>query len=260
MTMKLYLKFFAINLKGRMQYKASFFMTLTGNFVMAFSSFWSVFFLLSRFHTVKGFTQNEVLLCYSVVSVTFFFSECFFRSFHNFSGVLSSARFDRILLFPRSPAFMTLCNDIEIFRLARLLQGMLIFIYALLNCPVDWTFLKGLTVSLMMLSGTVLYSAFFVLEAGICFFTTDHPEALNIFSYGTKEFAIYPLGIFGKGVLRIFTYIFPLALVQYYPLLYVVGKSDNVLYCFLPVLACLFVVPAAIVWRAGIRRYKSTGS
>ena len=56
------------------------------------------------------------------------------------------------------------------------------------------------------------------------------------------------------------TFVIPYALVQYYPLTYVLGRSDNPLFIFLPLLACLFVVPCWIVWRIGVRRYKSTGS
>ena len=48
MNMKLYFKFFLLSLKGRMQYKVSFFMTMLGNFVIAFSSFAAVFFLMSK--------------------------------------------------------------------------------------------------------------------------------------------------------------------------------------------------------------------
>ncbi|MBQ3527629.1 MAG: ABC-2 family transporter protein [Clostridia bacterium] len=258
--MKLYFKFFLLSLKGRMQYKVSFFMTMLGNFVIAFSSFAAVFFLMSKFNTVKGFSVNEVFLCYGIVSCSFYFSECFFRGFEGFSGLISSGRFDRILLFPKSEVFMTLCNDIEIFRLARLFQGILVFILSLVSSDIEWTVLKTVTIFFMLLSGIVLYSSFFILEAGICFFTIGRPEALNIFTYGTREFGVYPLGIYGKEVMRIFTFVFPLALVQYYPLLYVIGKSDNALYCLLPLISCICVIPSAVLWKTGVRHYKSTGS
>ncbi len=258
--MKLYFKFFLISLKSRMQYKASFFMTLVGNFFIAFCSFAAVFFLLSRFNTVKEFSKSEIFLCYAVVTISFFFSECFFRSFESFSALISGGRFDRILLFPKNEAFMVLCNDIEIFRLARLFQAILVLILALLSCNVQWDIIKILTFIGMLLSGIVLYCSFFVLEGAICFFTISRPEALNIFTYGTREFGVYPFGIYGKEVLRIFTYVFPLALIQYYPLLYVIGKSDNVLYCLLPLVACICIVPSAVLWKTGVRHYKSTGS
>ena len=258
--MKLYFKFFLLSLKGRMQYKISFFMTMLGNFVIAFSSFAAVFFLMSKFNTVKGFSVNEVFLCYGIVSCSFYFSECFFRGFESFSGIISSGRFDRILLFPKSETFMTLCNDIEIFRIARLFQGVLGLILSLISSNIEWTGPKVVTLFLMLLSGIVLYSAFFLLEAGICFFTIGRPEALNIFTYGTREFGVYPMGIFGKEVLSIFTFVFPIALIQYYPLLYITEKSNNILFCFLPLCACLMLIPSLLIWKAGIRHYTSTGS
>ncbi len=52
----------------------------------------------------------------------------------------------------------------------------------------------------------------------------------------------------------------PYALVQYYPLTYVLGRSDRAWYMLLPILACLFAVPCWVVWRIGVHKYKSTGS
>lgn len=54
--MRLYLKYFLIHLKSVMQYKGSFFATVTGSFFTSFSVFLGVFFMFQRFHTVAGFS------------------------------------------------------------------------------------------------------------------------------------------------------------------------------------------------------------
>ena len=74
---KLYLKFLGINLKSQMQYKSSFFMMFMGQFLVAFSGFIGIYFMFSRFSTVKGFTFGEVLLCFSAVNISFALSEIF---------------------------------------------------------------------------------------------------------------------------------------------------------------------------------------
>lgn len=56
------------------------------------------------------------------------------------------------------------------------------------------------------------------------------------------------------------TYIVPIAFVNYFPLLYVIGKVNNKLYEFSPVVSVLFVIPCYIIWRMGVKKYKSTGS
>ena len=83
---------------------------------------------------------------------------------------------------------------------------------------------------------------------------------MNIFTDGGKEFGKYPLSIYGEGILKFFTFIIPLALIQYYPLLYLLGRTDNPLYMILPVFGILFILPSYIFWRFGVKHYKSTGS
>ncbi|MBQ4353518.1 MAG: ABC-2 family transporter protein, partial [Clostridia bacterium] len=85
-------------------------------------------------------------------------------------------------------------------------------------------------------------------------------EFMNIFTDGGREFGSYPLAIYGDAVLKFFTYIIPMALWQYYPLLYLIGKTDNRLYMFAPLASVVFLVPCYLLWRIGVRHFRSTGS
>ena len=112
-----------------------------------------------------------------------------------------------------------------------------------------------------MIIGTfILYSALFILKAGITFFTTQSLEIMNIFTDGGRDLAQYPLDIYKEWVKKFFTFIIPLALVNYYPLLYVIGRTDNKLYMLAPIASMLFTIPCYAVWRIGLKKYKSTGS
>ena len=44
------------------------------------------------------------------------------------------------------------------------------------------------------------------------------------------ENGTYPYSIYGDGILKFLTYVIPLALFQYYPLLYLLGKKRTFLY------------------------------
>ena len=64
-----------------MQYKTSFFLTCLGQFFTSFNVFLGIYFMFQRFHTVKGYTYQEVLLCYSIVLMAFTLAEAFARGF-----------------------------------------------------------------------------------------------------------------------------------------------------------------------------------
>lgn len=258
--MRLYLKYFSIHLKSQMQYKTSFLLLTLSQFLMSFSAFLAIYFMFLRFNSVEGFTYAEVLLCFAVVLFAFSIAECFVRGFDSFFSIISNGEFDRIMVRPRNEMFQVLATKIEFSRLGRLLQAIIIFAYAIPASGIDWTGDKALTLVLMVVSGAVVFSGLFVVYASLCFFTTEGLEVMNIFTDGGREFGKYPFSVYGEGVLKFFTYVIPLALFQYYPFLYLVGQSDNPWYMVLPLASWLFLIPCLLLWKVGVRRYKSTGS
>ena len=216
--------------------------------------------MFSRFHAVKGFSFPEVLICFSIVMLAFSFSECFVRGFDAFPKLIKSGELDRILVRPRGEMFQVLTSNLDISRFGRFFQAVVVLIYAVLASGVSWTCDKILTLAAMFIGGCAVYSGLFMLYAGISFFTIESLEFMNIFTHGSREFGSYPLSIYGNGILKFFTYVVPVALFQYYPLLYLIGRTDNAVYCFLPFIGFVFMIPCYAFFRFGLSRYKSTGS
>lgn len=258
--MKLYFKYVSMILKCQMQYKASFIMTTIGQFLVSFTTFVGVYFMFSRFNTVDGFTFSEVLLCFSVVLMAFSLTECFVRGFDVFPRLIKSGDLDRILVRPRNEIFQVLTSNIDFSRFGRLFQAILMLAYAIPTSGIAWNLSKVVTLIIMLVSGIAIFSALFVLYAGICFFTIEGLEFMNIFTDGSREFGKYPLSIYGEGVLRFLTYVVPIALFQYYPFLYLIGRSNNIGLMFLPFIGFLFLIPCYVFFKFGVRKYKSTGS
>ena len=258
--MKLYFKYVGILLKSQMQYKVSFFMTALGQFLVSFTAFLGIYFMFSRFHSVNGFVFSEILLCFSVVLMAFSITECFVRGFDVFPRLIQSGNLDRILVRPRNEIFQVLVSNIEFSRIGRLFQAVLMLVYAIPASKIVWSFDKILTIVLMLLGGIAVFSALFVLYAGISFFTIEGLEFMNIFTDGSREFGAYPLSIYGEGILKFYTYVIPIALFQYYPFLYLIGRSEQIGLIFLPLLGFVFLIPCYCFFRYGLKKYKSTGS
>ena len=83
---------------------------------------------------------------------------------------------------------------------------------------------------------------------------------MNIFTDGARDLTEYPLSIYKKVILDFFTYVIPIAMVNLYPLLYLIGRTNNKMYMFAPFISLVFLVPCNIFWKIGLKRYKSTGS
>ena len=72
--------------------------------------------------------------------------------------------------------------------------------------------------------------------------------------------AQYPIGIFKKGFVFVFTYIIPYGFVNYYPLLFILGKETNKWYILSPLITILYLIPSILIFYKGIKRYSSVGS
>jgi len=258
--MNLYAKYIAVHLKSQMQYKTSFFLTIMGQFLGSFTVHLGLYFMMNRFHSVDHFTLQEVLLCFATVLMAFSLAECFARGFDQFPLMISNGEFDRALVRPRGIVFQILAGKVEFSRLGRLTQAILVFSYAIPTSGILWTWDKILTLILMVICGMFVFIGLFLIYAAVSIFTIEGIEFMNVLTDGGCEFGSYPYSIYGEGILKFLTYIIPLALIQYYPLLYLLGIEENPLYMFTPLLALLFLIPCYGFWRFGVRRYTSTGS
>ncbi|HBG00314.1 MAG TPA: hypothetical protein DDW87_01895 [Firmicutes bacterium] len=258
--MRLYLKFLSMHLKSQMQYKTSFFLTVLGQFSASFAALLGVWFMFMRFHEVEGFTFEQVLLCLGTVLMSFSLAECFGRAFDRFPRMISNGEFDRVLVRPRSEILLVLWSEVDFSRLGRLLQAILVLSYALPASGIQWTWQKIVTLFLMVFCGSIVFFCLFLIYAGISFFTIEGLEFMNILTDGGREFGRYPFSIYGDEVLKFLTYVVPLALVQYYPLLYLLDLKTGLPYMLAPLGGLFFALPAFWFWRFGLRRYTSTGS
>ncbi|MDE5931639.1 MAG: ABC-2 family transporter protein [Lachnospiraceae bacterium] len=258
--MKLYKHYISIAVRCNMQYKTSFFLTVIGQFLTSFSAFLGIFFMFQRFSSVEGFSYSEVLLCFAIILMEFSLAEMFARGFDLFPGTVRSGEFDRIMVRPQNEIIQVLGSKFELSRIGKMLQAVVMFVYGIAKCGVVWNFPKVLTVFFMLIGGTAVFSGLFLIYAALCFFTLDGLEFMNIFTDGAREYGKYPIGIYGKKMLLFTTFFIPYTLIQYYPLLYILGKRASALYIFLPLAACWFLIPSMLLWKFGVRHYASSGS
>lgn len=258
--MRLYLKYLRAYYISIMTYKYSVILTIIGQFLSSFFMLLGVTFLFNNFYSLAEFTYFEILLCYANILLSFSLAEFFCRGFDIFSYLLRNGIFDRILLRPRSAFFQTLVSTFEISRIGKLIQAIVVYLWIIPKNNISWTFFNIYIQIMMVFCGFLLFSCLFIVHASLCFYTTDKIELFNIITDGSKEFGKYPLAVYGNKTLKFFTYIIPIACIQYYPLCFLLKKTDNILYAVSPIYALIFIIPTFFLWSICLKHYKSTGS
>ena len=257
---KLYFKYFLLVLKSEMQYKKALYVGIFAQILSCLTSLISVYFLFDKFGSIEGFYFNEVLICFSISFVGFSLTECFFRGFDHFDRLISNGKFDIMLIRPAPILLQIIGEIIEIKKLGRAVLAIIILAVVISKNPILWSLDKIITILLMIIGTVIIYSGLFIIKAAICFYTTSSLEIMNIFTDGARDLTQYPLSIYKKVVLKFFTYVIPLALVNLYPFLYIIERSDNRSYIFAPIITILYLMPCYIFWKIGLKKYKSTGS
>jgi ABC-2 type transport system permease protein len=115
------------------------------------------------------------------------------------------------------------------------------------------------------IAGALFFSAIFVAGATVAFWWIESGELANSLTYGGRELSSYPITVYGPVFRRVFGYGLGFGLVAYYPALALLGRTDPLgapdwLGWVSPLVAVPAVGVAAVLWRAGIRHYRSTGS
>ena len=105
----------------------------------------------------------------------------------------------------------------------------------------------------------------FVAGAAFQFWAQDASQVQNSFTYGGTTLLQYPPTVFAKDLVRGVTFLVPLAFVNWLPALYILGREDplglpDVVAFLPPVVAVVCCVLAGLLWRLGLRAYRSTGS
>lgn len=264
-SIRVYGRYVSISIRSQMQYKASFIMMATGQLLITAIEFLGLWALFARFGNLRGWTLAEVALFYGMINVAFAVSEAVARGFDTFPAMVKSGEFDRLLLRPRTTILQVAAGELQLLRVGRLVQGLVVLIWAAAALDVTWTLQKVLFAVATMLSGTCLFYGLFVLEATLAFWTIESLEIMNTVTYGGCETAQYPLVIYQRWFRRFFTFVVPLACVNYFPVLAILDRPDPlgapiVLQWIAPMGGFVFLLLSLQVWKIGVRHYRSTGS
>ena len=264
-ALRLYFRYIGISFRGQMQYRASFIMMSLGAFMVTGIEFVGIWALFDRFGTLRGWSLAEIALFYGIVNMSMALSKSTSRGFDHFADLIRTGGFDRLLLRPRSTPLQLLGQELQLMRIGRFSQGLIVLIWAfhVLDLPILGPQL--LLTAGAVIGGACIFTGLFILQATLSFWTIESLEMVNSVTYGGVEAARYPLSIYRPWFRHFFTFVIPLAFANYFPAVVILGREDPLgapalLGWVAPFLGAAFLAITLQVWKIGIRHYRSTGS
>lgn len=249
--------------RASMVYPVSFWMMAVGSFLMTGLDFVGIWILFGNVDDLGGFSLAEIGFLYGATGLGIAFADLFVGRVERIGQMIRFGRLDTMMTKP-VPLIVQVCADeFALRRFARVFQATIIFIWA--ATYVDWTLPRSLVAVEMVISGSLIFFCLFVSLACIQFWTADSSEAANAFTYGGNTLTQFPMTVFPSEVVKALTFVVPIAFVNWYPALYILGREDplglpSALQFASPVAAAVMLALTALVWRTGVRHYRSTGS
>lgn len=264
---RVYLALVAAQARSQLQYRVGFLFSLATAFLATIVDFVGLSFFFSHFPSIAGWRLPELGLLYVLVNLPFALAHLLAEGFEDFRNYVRLGELDRLLLRPRPVGLQVAGGGLALRQLGRLAQVLLIgvLVWRWLGLGKRWSAADWLLAAWAMLGGLAFYLGIFLLSATLCFWTVEAIELANVVTYGSTEMAVYPMPIFGTWLRRFFSYVIPLAFVNYYPALSLLDRPDPLglppwLGWAAP-LACLAVLALGrAAWGLGMRHYQSTGS
>ena len=258
--MKLIFKYLATHLKVDLEYRASFILTTIAQGLMMIVELFTINSLFNKFGLLDTYNIYELLLGFSIVWLGFSLSEMIFRGFDHFSDLIIHGNFDILLIRPRNLYLQIFGSNICYEKISRVLVSFGLFIYSSTKIIKTFSFLKILTLFMIVFGCVTIFASIFIIGASFCFVTIQGLEVVNIFTDGSRQLNQYPMGIYKKIVRILFTFVIPLTIVNYYPIKYLTGSTTNIIYVFLPLLSIIFLMFSILIFNLGVKKYSSTGS
>lgn len=251
--------------RSAFSYRASFLIEMAVNVGATFLDVLSVLVLFRVTDRIGGFDLSEALLMTSLTSAGFALADFAVGNVDRLKTYVRAGTLDAVLVRPLGTLPQLLLMDLPIRKVLRVVFGVTVLSVALGMNDIDWTPARVLLITLAPLSCAVFMSSIFVISASLAFWWVESGEIGSAFTYGGRDFASYPITVYGPAFRGLFAYGLGFAFVAYQPALALLGRPDPL---GLPAWAG-FASPlvaigaagiAAVVWRIGIRQYRSTGS
>jgi ABC-2 type transport system permease protein len=249
--------------RSSLEYRLSFWILTVGGALITGLDFVGLWIMFHTIDELGGFGLTDIGLLYGATGLGIGFADLVVGSVERIGVKVRMGTLDAMMTRP-VPLLVQVCADeFQLRRVSRIAQALVVFGWA--AWFVEWTPLKVLVAVEMVASGGVIFFCLFVSFSCVQFWTSDASEFANAFTYGGNTVTQYPLTVFPKEVVKTLTFVLPLAFVNWYPCLYLLGRDDpygmpSWLQFASPIAALVLVALTSLVWRSGVRHYTSTGS
>ena len=262
-ALRLYVRLVRLSMQARLQYHADFILGLLNIIALNAINLGLIGIIVYRFVDLNGWVIWELFFLYCLWLLGHCLYSLFFWHFWeleiNYQEPSINSCSDPQVLF-----IQFIGREVQYIGFADMSVAIAGLVLAYTDLDLHWSAAKWLFFPVVVISGTIIETALTLIMACIAFWTGRSSMAINLVMEFNVLVQHYPSDIFGVWFRVIVTGIIPVAFMNYYPTLILLGKlapnSPNAWLGFMsPAVALILTLIAAGVWHLALRRYSSSG-
>ncbi|MCL2719377.1 MAG: ABC-2 family transporter protein [Lachnospiraceae bacterium] len=259
--LKIYGKILVQNIKSKMSYRADFFISLIGIIFVNLSGFITFWIIFKNVPSLLNWSYYEMLFLYGFSLIALTPVQCFFDNNWNLLTYVFSGDFIKYCFKPLNLFFYYISEIFDIKGIGQLVVGITVLSYSWTNLGLDFSLIILVKLIIALVSASLFMISITNFAAASSFYILNSAYFVMMLSNKFKDYAKYPITIFGGALRIIFTFIIPIAFMAYYPsLAFLSNKEATFLTYFTPVYGITFFYLSYKFWMFGAMKYNGTGS
>ncbi|MCG3142071.1 MAG: hypothetical protein HDKAJFGB_03446 [Anaerolineae bacterium] len=252
--------FWKFSVLRELEYRANF---LTNAFMSVFWLFWGIIgttIFFAHSDTLGGWTYEQVLVVLGLYTMFLGIMEAFFRP--NITEMIEQVRvgtFDFVLVKPVNAQFYASFHSLTMWRLADVVAGAGLILYALRAMGLTPTPMQWLAFALLLAVALILVYCIWLGMMTMSFWFVKIDNFAELF-YAFYETGRFPISVY-SGLLRAFlTFVIPIAFITTFPASALMALLDPMELLIGLGLAFLLLGFTNRLWRFAVRSYASASS
>lgn len=184
---------------------------------------------------------------------------CFFWTIATIPGKVLHGELDRMIVKPGSLMFLLTLGGFDFaMTVPNCGVGLVLIItgWIRVGIPVTFELVGGFI--FFMLTGIVMTYAFMIVQALLVFWVTSVNGTYAV-AFALWDFNNMPMGLYGKVIQRIGTFIFPIFVITNWAGLFVLKELSTLEIAWGIAIPIIVILLTRLMWTRGMRRYTSAG-
>lgn len=258
--LSIYFKIISQDIKSKMSYRSDFIISTIGMISTNIAGFIAFFIMFNKFPSLNGWSYYEMLFLYGFSLVAITPTQCLLDNNWSLRQQVYSGDFIKYCFRPINLFFYYESEVFDVKGLGQFAFGIGTIIYAWSKLGLPVTFLMILKTVIFLLTASLIMAAMQNAAAATCFWIENSFYVLDL-SLKFKDYAKYPITIFNPVCKFIFTFIFPIAFIAYYPSMVILRPDEVPLLSWLsPIIGIIFFYLSYKLWMKGVSNYDGSGS